>query len=266
MAISLYLKGGLPAKAAQVIISHPGTYDNTLLDSIAAALSKAGLHERCGDLYQHLGRAQEALQSFKRGHAYRKAVELARQISPASVVTLEEEWGDWLASQKQMDAAINHFIEAGSTLKAIEAAIAARQFTKAAGIVDFLEPAKAQPYYRRMGQHYEEANNRQEAERYMLRAGAPMDAVEMWMRAGNWEAAQKVARGYLSEDELHQFYSKRARSCEANRQWQDAENAYVAGKRYVYTRHTLQASPAAALALADIWQECCVGSADQQKL
>lgn len=66
----------------------------------------------------------------------RKAVELARVVSPSSVITLEEEWGDWLASQKQMDAAINHFIEAGSTLKAIEAAIAARQFTKAAGMPD----------------------------------------------------------------------------------------------------------------------------------
>lgn len=53
-----------------------------------------------------------------------------------------------------------------------------------AGIVDFLEPSKAQPYYRRIGQHYEEANNRQEAERYLLRAAAPLDAVEMWMRAG----------------------------------------------------------------------------------
>lgn len=50
------------------------------------------------------------------------------------MITLEEEWGDWLASQKQMDAAINHFIEAGNTLKAIEAAIAARQFIKAAGM------------------------------------------------------------------------------------------------------------------------------------
>jgi hypothetical protein len=38
-----------------------------------------------------------------------------------------------------------------------------------------------------------------------------------------------VARGYLSEDELHSFYSKRARACEANRQWTDAERAYVAG-------------------------------------
>jgi hypothetical protein len=46
--------------------------------------------------------------------------------------------------------------------------------------------------------------------------------------SGDWEAAQKVARGYLPPEELHLFYSKRARSCEANRAWQDAEKAYVA--------------------------------------
>jgi hypothetical protein len=37
-----------------------------------------------------------------------------------------------------------------------------------------------------------------------------------------------VARGYLPPDELHRFYSKHARSCEAKREWQDAEKAYVA--------------------------------------
>jgi intraflagellar transport protein 172 len=26
------------------------------------------------------------------------------------VIQIEEEWGDWLMSQKAMDAAINHFI------------------------------------------------------------------------------------------------------------------------------------------------------------
>lgn len=57
--------------AVQVIISHGGSYDPALLDSIAASLGKAGLHERCGDLYHHLGRSQEALQSFRKGHAYR---------------------------------------------------------------------------------------------------------------------------------------------------------------------------------------------------
>lgn len=90
----------------------------------------------------------------------RKAVELARQVSPTSVITLEEEWGDYLSSQKQMDAAINHYIEAGCTIKAVEAAIADRQCAKAAGIVEFLQPSKAAPYHKRIAQLYEEANNR----------------------------------------------------------------------------------------------------------
>ena len=44
---------------------------------------------------------------------------------PREVVTLEHEWGNWLVEHKQLDAAINHFIEAGQYVKAIEAAIQA---------------------------------------------------------------------------------------------------------------------------------------------
>ena len=45
------------------------------------------------------------------------AVELARYAFPADVVKLEQEWGDYLVQQKQYDAAINHFIEAGLVCK-----------------------------------------------------------------------------------------------------------------------------------------------------
>lgn len=75
---------------------------------------------------------------FIRGHAYRKAVDLARQEFPAEVILIEEKWGDWLVSQKQMDAAINHYIESGQTMKAVEAALDCRQFSKASGIIEFL--------------------------------------------------------------------------------------------------------------------------------
>jgi hypothetical protein len=53
-----------------------------------------------------------------------------------------------------MDGAINHFIEAGRSLKAIEAAIQCRQFSKAAAIIDgaFLEPSQSIPFYRRIAQ------------------------------------------------------------------------------------------------------------------
>jgi len=40
-------------------------------------------------------------------------VDLARHAFPENVVKLEEEWGNYLVQQKQLDAAINHFIEAG---------------------------------------------------------------------------------------------------------------------------------------------------------
>lgn len=73
-----------------------------------------------------------------RGNAYRKAVDLARQEFPAEVIVIEEQWGDWLVSQKQMDAAINHYIESGQTMKAVEAALECRQFAKASGIIEFL--------------------------------------------------------------------------------------------------------------------------------
>ena len=59
-----------------------------------------------------------------------------RRHFPAEVVALEEEWGDWLMSQHQVDAAINHLIEAGCSLKAVEAALAARQWQKAAAVLD----------------------------------------------------------------------------------------------------------------------------------
>jgi len=118
----------------QAIIAHPGVaFEPALLAAVASSLSKAGLHEKAGDLAAHLRRPAEALAAYRKGNAYRKAVELARTAAPAQVVALEEAWGDWLVAQRQMDAAVNHFIEAGVVLKAIEAALGARQFPKAAG-------------------------------------------------------------------------------------------------------------------------------------
>ena len=56
--------------------------------------------------------------------------DLSRQHNPDEVVKLEEAWGDHLVVNKQLDGAINHYIEAGANIKAVEAAIAARQWGK----------------------------------------------------------------------------------------------------------------------------------------
>ncbi|GAX77698.1 hypothetical protein CEUSTIGMA_g5141.t1 [Chlamydomonas eustigma] len=231
-AISLYLKGGLPARAAQVVMQSHIQIDSALMESILSSLAKAGLFERAGELYEYLGRSQEALMAFRKGHAYRKAIDLSRREYPAEVIKVEEEWGDWLMTQKQMDAAINHFIEAGRSLKAIEAAIQCRQFSKAAGIIDFLDHQQAMPFYKRIAQHYESTGNTDEAERYYIKADMAMEAVEMYSRVGKWEAAQKVARGYLTDSEMKAFYRKKAREFEAGHKYKEAEKAYVQGEEY----------------------------------
>lgn len=55
------------------------------------------------------------------------------------VVSLEEKWGDFLVSQKQQDAAISHYIEAGNTVKALEASIGAKQWKKSMQIMQVIK-------------------------------------------------------------------------------------------------------------------------------
>eukprot|EP00899_Mesostigma_viride_P028336 jgi/Mesvir1/8688/Mv02626-RA.1 len=232
-AISLYLKGGLPGRAAQVVNSHSDfSYSSDLLESIAASLSKAGMHEKAGDFFEKLGRPERAKESFRKGKAFRRAVELARRHFPHDVVVLEGEWGDWLAQQKQLDAAINHYIEAGQSLKAIDAAIEARQWSKAVQIVEQQDQQVAIPYYKRIARHYEQAKSYEEAERYYVQAEMPSEAVEMYSRAGKWEAAHRVAVRFMSDQEMTVLYTKRARELEAMGKYKDAEKTYLTVKEH----------------------------------
>ena len=125
-----------------------------LLLQIASALMKAGLCERAGELYERARSHQEAMEAYRRGGAFHKAIELARNAFPSEVVTLEEQWGDKLCVQKQFDSAIVHYIEAGNVIKAIESAIKGRQWMKASQIVETQEQSVAGPYYKIIGDHF----------------------------------------------------------------------------------------------------------------
>ena len=61
------------------------------------------------------------------------------------VVGLEEEWGDWLVAHRQLDAAVNHFVEAGQSIKAIQAAMECRQWQKVSFVSFVPPPARALP-------------------------------------------------------------------------------------------------------------------------
>jgi intraflagellar transport protein 172 len=54
----------------------------------------------------------------------------------------------------------------------------------------------------------------------------------MYCRADRWEAAHKVAVGYMTDAEAALLYTKRARELEANQRWKEAEKMYLTVKEH----------------------------------
>lgn len=227
-AVNLFLKGGMPGRAAQVIFDHDIQQPVQLLDSVATALTRAGMHDKAGEFYERLSELPRAMDSYVRGNAFRKAVELARKCFPAKVVQLQEQWGDYLVSQKQIDMAINHFIEAKVYLKAIEAALNARQFARALQLVDAIDIETARPYYKQLARYYEDSRQYDSAEKCFVAAGQPQLAVEMHMKLGHWEVAHKIAVSYMKEGEVALLYINQAQKLEGKNRLKEAEKLYLA--------------------------------------
>ncbi|XP_026175024.1 intraflagellar transport protein 172 homolog [Mastacembelus armatus] len=231
-AINLYLKAGLPAKAARLAISRPEITSNSeTVSRIATNLIKGEFYERAGDLYEKIRNNQRALECYCKGGAFRKAVELARLAFPAEVVKLEEAWGDYLVQQKQMDAAINHFIEAGCSLKAIEAAIAARQWKKAVHILELQEDSAAAKYYVKIAQYYTSMQDYEMAEQLFVKGGHIKDAIDMYTTAGRWEEAHKLAVKCMTEEEVMALYVSRAQELERDGKFKEAERLFATVKQ-----------------------------------
>lgn len=84
---------------------------------------------------------------------------------------------------RQVDMAINHYIEARANAKAVGACLTSRQWSKAAQLVETLDGDSARPHLRTLARHHEEAGNYALAERFFVDADAPQLAVEMYTKA-----------------------------------------------------------------------------------
>ncbi|POI27903.1 hypothetical protein CIB84_008347, partial [Bambusicola thoracicus] len=154
-------------------------------------------------------------------------VELARLAFPAEVVKLEEAWGDHLVQQKQLDAAINHYIEARCSIKAIEAALGARQWKKAIYILDLQDKQTAAKYYPKIAQHYAALQEYQIAEELYIKGDQTKDAIDMYTQAGLWEQAHKLAIKCMSQEDVSVLYVTQAQEMEKQGKYKEAERLYI---------------------------------------
>ncbi|KAK4299690.1 hypothetical protein Pmani_028048 [Petrolisthes manimaculis] len=228
-AINMYLKAGMPARAARLATNvDEMREDPELIHRIATSLLKAELNEQAGELYEKVGKPQEALVSYRKGQAYSRAVELARHAFPSEVVHLEEEWGDQLVSNKQTDAAISHYIEAGNNIKALDAAISARQWKKAIQIIEAIDDDEAlKPYLMKLGQYYAGLNDLPKAERFYVKGGMYNEAIAMYNQAGKWEKAHQLASKFMGADKVAVMYVNQAQVLESEGKFREAERLYI---------------------------------------
>ncbi|XP_048154931.1 intraflagellar transport protein 172 homolog isoform X3 [Corvus hawaiiensis] len=182
---------------------------------------------KAGDLFEKVGNPRKALECYGKGSAFLKAVELARLAFPAEVVKLEEAWGDHLVQQKQLDAAINHYIEARCSIKAIEAALGARQWKKAIYILDLQDKQTAAKYYLKIAQHYAALQEYQVAEELYIKGGQTKDAIDMYTQAGLWEQAHKLALKCMSQEDVTVLYITQAQEMERQGKYKEAERLYI---------------------------------------
>ncbi|XP_053107178.1 intraflagellar transport protein 172 homolog isoform X2 [Hemicordylus capensis] len=182
---------------------------------------------KAGELFEKIRNPQRALECYRKGSSFLKAVELARSVFPAEVVRLEEGWGDHLVQQKQLDAAINHYIEARCAVKAIEAAIGARQWKKAVYILDTQDRKTAAKYYSKIAQHYAALQEYEIAEELYIKGDHTKEAIDMYTQAGRWEQAHKLASKSMRPEDVSVLYISQAQELERQGKHKEAERLYV---------------------------------------
>ena len=109
----------------------------------------------------------------------------------------------------------------------MDAAIKARQWTKAVQILELQDPSQAEDYYRQVAEHYCSIQDYQPAEEYFLRAGQVQQVVDMYIKADRWEEAYVPAANCMSQEDIHSMYLARAQELEEAGKLREAEKLFV---------------------------------------
>lgn len=242
LAIDQYLKGGFPSCAARVVEKHMGERGEMIhekvLDKIGNKLILSKNFKQAGLFFERRGMIREALDNYRKGHYYHHAIELVNKYKDEenelkSKEELEEEFGDWLCSTKQMDTAINHFLQAKAYSKAVDASMKSSQYGKAQNILeDYFLPypehkKTARRYLIELAKHYERMENYEKAKRFYMMSNEHEYCMKMFKKAGMLEEALEVAEAYLPKESVKALYEEEAEKMKVQQKWDEAEKFYV---------------------------------------
>ena len=123
--------------------------------------------------------------------------------------------------------AVNHFIEAGKTERALEAAITARQYDRASEIASILDHIPSF-YGKKIADHYAGKEEIESALEMYLNSGCIRDAVQMLNDKGQYARAYKIAAKLMDSGEAKEMYEYIAKGYEQDGKHREAEKIYIA--------------------------------------
>lgn len=234
-AIKLYLESRRAGRAARLLLANDSLLeDSSIVAEVVRILRATELMELAGEILERTSDFTEAIKCYASAGVFSRALDLARSVEPNSVVSLEKDWGHHLVGAGHYDAAINHFIEAGETGHALNAAINARQWRKALQIVQVIEndDPEIRKQCRKLGEHFASVGDGNLAENLFLRAGDPRRAVEVHVASGNWSRAHEVAVEFMDAEEAREILSDHATKLMESGDYRHAEALLVATEQY----------------------------------
>lgn len=224
--------------------------DTDTVHQVVTALQRCGMHVQAGEVYQATGKQDKALELYRKGHAFAKAIDLARHSFPGEVTLLEESWGDYLMSVHRPEQAIAHYIEAGKMPTALRAAIEAHQWEKAADILEVVGESNVEPeHFQQLGRYYATIRNYEKAEKYFIKGKLPVEVVKMFIavgelsyyvlkfhvpiivdviNTGHWSRAYEAAKHSLATPDMIRLFTDEGKNLVNAGRLRDAEQLYVA--------------------------------------
>lgn len=236
-ALELFLRAKQPLQAVELLLKNRNMLKNLtnaegeegILERITKTLIDHELFDKIGELYEAIEQPEKALNYYKQGNIYGKAIQIARECYPDQVVPIEEQWANWLFTQGNYDPAISHFLECGNVLRAADSAIHAREWDKALEILNAIDPIpETTSLYEKIAEHFELIRDFDKAELIYINSGKFLEAIEMYNKAGHWISGFTLASKFLNIDESRKLYMDKAVQLMNEMKFSDAEELYIA--------------------------------------
>ncbi|KAI3379117.1 hypothetical protein SNEBB_011462 [Seison nebaliae] len=227
-AIVLYVKGGLPHKAGQLVLtSEEFTSNTSLVENIIRQLEGVHYFESAGDLYEASNQSREALNAYRKGKNFQKAIDIAQKLDASLIPKIHEEWGDELCHKHNWDVSISHYEKGGAFGKAVIAALHIHSYKRALDILKQMNTEDSKAYYVEIADHYITDREYESAEEVLELTNAFKEAIQMYMKAKKWKDAHRVATNHFDKNSTESIFIKKAEKLIESEELHEAERLFI---------------------------------------